>query len=84
MSDSIIVYRNPLEKAFWENQNNCMGITFTFAISMGITFFVVYQVLSFCGRRFNWWRCWSEPQWVSWVAGCAGIFMGCLACRFVM
>ena len=35
--DSIIVYRNPMEKAMWESGN--MHLVPIFAVAMGITFF---------------------------------------------
>jgi cytochrome c biogenesis protein CcdA len=70
MSDSLIIYRNPMEKAFWENGG--MFYVIIFAISMGVTFVLTYFLLKkFCHREYS---------WFAWVSGIIGITVGILAC----
>ena len=52
MSDSIIVYRNPLEKAIWENDNDIIGV-FIFGILAVFAFGVISCVLELIGIRKN-------------------------------
>ena len=53
MSDSIIVYRNPLEKAIWENGNDTFIGVFIFGILAVFTFGVISWVLELIGIRKN-------------------------------
>jgi hypothetical protein len=76
MQDSIIVYRNPMEKAMWESGNMHLGIIF--AITMGITFFLVYKGLEkITGEK------WNQPNWFLWVSGTLGVIAGVAACWFI-
>lgn len=52
MSDSIIVYRNPLEKAIWENSDTIIGV-FIFGILAVFAFGVISWTLELIGIRKN-------------------------------
>ena len=52
MSDSIIVYRNPLEKAIWENGDDIIGV-FIFGILAVIAFGAISWALELIGIRKN-------------------------------
>lgn len=52
MSDSIIVYRNPLEKAIWENGDVIIGV-FIFGILAVVAFGVISWTLELIGIRKN-------------------------------
>lgn len=72
MTDSIIIYRNPAEKAFWEGGYATPFIVFI--IVMAVTFFTTYQLLKLVtGKR------WNEPQWFAWASGIIGISAGSMA-----
>ena len=53
MSDSIIVYRNPLEKAIWENGNDTIIGVFIFGILTVFAFGVISWTLELIGIRKN-------------------------------
>ena len=53
MSDSIIVYCNPLEKAIWENGNDTIIGVFIFGILAVFAFGVISWVLELIGIRKN-------------------------------
>lgn len=72
--DSIIVYRNPMEKAFWEG-----GYPFPmmlFIVVMAVSFFLTYKLLE---KLFNGGRGWNQPDWFLWVSGTIGVILGSLA-----
>lgn len=52
MSDSVIVYRNPLEKAIWENGDVIISV-FIFGILAVVAFGVISWVLELIGIRKN-------------------------------
>ena len=52
MSDSVIVYRNPLEKAIWENGDVIIGV-FIFGILAVFAFGVISWTLELIGIRKN-------------------------------
>ena len=79
MDDSIIVYRNPLEKAFWES--NMLPVIAVFIIVMLIVFVVVYHGFMNIHRRWGG-SPWKEPTWFAWVSGilsCAAAVATCYA-----
>lgn len=58
MQDSIIVYRNPMEKAMWEGmQNGGFGFIVLFVVAFfigfGITYFIISKFVR--GADFNRW-----------------------------
>ena len=76
MQDSIIVYRNPLEKAIWES--NVLPIAIMFAVVMGVVFFLVYKSLEkITGKT------WKQPDWFMWVSGIASL-ASAVACYFLI
>lgn len=69
MPDSIIVYRNPIEKAFWEGGYAIPMMCF--ALAMGISFIVTFKILEkVFGRQRN---------WMVWVSGIVGVVSGYFA-----
>jgi hypothetical protein len=76
MQDSIIVYRNPMEKMIWEG-----GYLFpilVFAIVMGVSFFGIYKFLEYI---FN--KRWNQPVWFLWVSGVGSFLCGWFAAQLV-
>ena len=53
MSDSVTVYRNPLEKAIWENGNDTIIGVFIFGILAVFAFGVISWTLELIGIRKN-------------------------------
>ncbi len=70
--DSIIVYRNPLEKQFYES--NGPAITFVFALVMGVTFLVTYKLLIVACKIPSY----RVPSWIIWTAGVVSVVVGFL------
>ena len=74
MQDSIIVYRNPLEKAVWEH----MGSIALFAIVMLVTFLVTYHICDCLYAKYlN--KYTKGCNWTLWVASIVSITCGILA-----
>jgi hypothetical protein len=73
MQDSIIVYRNPLEKQMWEGNGMAyMGLFFVVAI---VSFMLVYKGLCIVTGKD-----WRQPEWFLWVSGIVSVSLGVLAC----
>lgn len=51
MTNSIIVYRNPLEQAFWEGLMNS-GTLFPLIVGI-VVFFIVFSSLNSIGEKFT-------------------------------
>lgn len=78
MQDSIIVYRNPSERDFYEG--GYAPAMLAFALAMGVTFAIVYFILkALFKRKYGW----NEPTWFLWVAGTIGTIVGCIAFSYV-
>lgn len=77
MQESIIVYRNPMEKAFWEG-GYAHPMTF-FAVVMAITFFITFKAL---GKMTG--KHWNQPNWFLWVSGVVGVVCGSIAFIYTM
>jgi hypothetical protein len=70
MQESIIVYRNPVEKAIWEHPLPIL----VFIAVMAITFFLTYKGLEkVTGKN------WKQPDWFVWVSGIVSITFAILA-----
>jgi hypothetical protein len=72
MQDSIIVYRNPVEKMFWEGGGmQIMGaFLIAFLVAFGITFGII---------RLFYRKQWNPPMWTATVPICIGIVAGLFA-----
>ena len=71
--DSIIVYRNPIEKAMWEG--GLMLPLMAFVLVMGVTFFITYKLL----EKFSGKPMWKAPEWFLYVSSFVGVTCGSLA-----
>lgn len=69
--DSIIVYRNPLEKMFWENSGTYLPFMLVFAVLSVITFIAVHKLITHFGK----WG-WREPKWVMVVCWAVSLSVG--------
>jgi Na+-translocating ferredoxin:NAD+ oxidoreductase RnfE subunit len=74
MSESIIVYRNPIEKMFWEGGYQSVAlILLAIIISLVVFYFVVWLLRKITGQK------WRSPTWIYVVAtltaGVSAIFI---------
>ena len=67
----VIVYRNKWEYDFYNNNGPMLFISF--AVVMGITFFIVFYTLCWMTGK----RSWNAPTWFAWVAGVVSFIAGC-------
>jgi hypothetical protein len=78
MQDSIIVYRNPVEKMIWENP---LPI-FCFGIVMFVTFCIVFFTCKFIHNKLmknRYGKSRFNDMWILWVAFPVSILCGILA-----
>lgn len=75
MSDSIIVYRNPMEKAFWESMQNGNFIYIAaFVVVSAVVFLVVYLSLIKICKKIGWRDCDTVCGLIAIVAAGAAAF----------
>jgi hypothetical protein len=79
MQDSIIVYRNPMEKMFWESMSNGGFTTFLlFGAVMGISFCILYFGICKVTGKGKW-----RNDGGDWILGVSLVLSFILACAAV-
>lgn len=79
MTEEIIVYRNKMEKDFYDNNGPMILIAFIFLFV--IIFFGVLEFLKFICKKSNW----NCPDWILTTSIVAGIiFSGIITYKYVM
>lgn len=81
MPDSIIVYRNPMEKMFWESMTNGGFTTFLlFGAVMGVTFCALYFGITKVTGKGTWRG--DDGDWIlgfslvlSFILACVAVWM---------
>lgn len=76
MTQSLIIYRNPMEKALWEALTDAQAVPVIAGCFVGfLVFLLVFDVIT-KGRGY------SRDRWPTLVSGIAGLLAGAGVCRW--